>query len=137
MAVIKSRINLRNDSTANWLANSSVVLLKGEVGIEFLESGRTKIKIGNGVTPWIDLPYFNGGGDISAINSDVFIVDGNGNLTMLGFEEAEIGSSPIKSDNGKIIWVKNEVKALETKVESLTEIVNNKVDLVFSEVNGE
>lgn len=56
---------------------------------------------------------------------------------MLGFEEAEVGSSPIKSNNGKIIWVKNEVKALETKVESLTEIVNNKVDLVFSEVNGE
>ena len=55
MATIKSRIILRNDTSANWDANSSVVLLKGEVGIEFLESGGTKIKVGDGVTPWSNL----------------------------------------------------------------------------------
>lgn len=55
MATIKSRIILRNDTSANWEFNNSVVLLKGEVGIEFLEEGGTKIKIGDGVTPWKDL----------------------------------------------------------------------------------
>ena len=32
---LKTRIILRNDSTANWTANEATVLLKGEVGIEF------------------------------------------------------------------------------------------------------
>ena len=48
MAELRTRIVLRNDSTANWLVNESVVLLKGEVGIEFLENGKAKVKIGDG-----------------------------------------------------------------------------------------
>ena len=36
MATLNTRIILRNDSTANWLTNESAVLLKGEVGVEFL-----------------------------------------------------------------------------------------------------
>lgn len=39
MAQIKTRIALRNDSTANWQANSNVVLMKGEMGIEFTDAG--------------------------------------------------------------------------------------------------
>jgi hypothetical protein len=39
VAAIISRISLRNDSLANWSSNSQVVLLKGEVGIEFSENG--------------------------------------------------------------------------------------------------
>lgn len=52
MSTIKSRIILRNDTTENWQANASIVLLKGEVGIEFLEHGGAKIKIGDGITTW-------------------------------------------------------------------------------------
>lgn len=60
LKTIKSRIILRNDSTANWLANETQILLKGEVGIEFLVNGKVKMKIGDGVTPWSNLPYFGG-----------------------------------------------------------------------------
>lgn len=60
MSTIKTRIVLRNDSSANWLTNESQVLLKGEVGIEFLENGRAKMKIGDGTTAWSALPYFGG-----------------------------------------------------------------------------
>jgi hypothetical protein len=65
MAELLTRIILRNDSTANWLANDDVVLLKGEVGIEFnpeaaAEKAKTKIKIGDGVHTWAELPYFGG-----------------------------------------------------------------------------
>ena len=49
MSQINTRIILRNDSTANWNVNSDQVLLKGEVGIEFTESGKVKVKIGDGV----------------------------------------------------------------------------------------
>lgn len=60
MAQIKTRIVLRNDSTVNWNANSSSVLMKGEVGIEFLESGKVKMKVGDGTKTWAQLPYFGG-----------------------------------------------------------------------------
>lgn len=54
-----TRLILRNDSTAAWLASKDQVLFKGEVGIEFLEDGTTKIKIGDGVKTWAELPYHN------------------------------------------------------------------------------
>ena len=60
MATLNTRIVIRNDSTTNWLTNESAVLLKGEVGIEFLEDGKVKMKVGDGVKTWTQLPYFGG-----------------------------------------------------------------------------
>lgn len=60
MAELRTRIVLRNDGAANWLSNESAVLLKGEVGIEFLANGKAKMKIGDGVKTWAQLPYFGG-----------------------------------------------------------------------------
>lgn len=57
---LMTRIVLRNDSTVNWNADADQVLLKGEVGIEFIESGEPKIKIGDGVSAWSELNYFGG-----------------------------------------------------------------------------
>ena len=63
--VINMHIVLRNDTSANWEAHSDQILLKGEVGVEFLPSGEKKMKIGDGVTPWANLGYFGGGsGDV-------------------------------------------------------------------------
>ena len=77
MATINTRIIIRNDSTQNWEANESTVLLKGEVGIEFTSDGKTKQKIGDGVKPWSELPYFGGEeaktfqvGDLSEITDE-------------------------------------------------------------------
>ena len=60
MATLNTTIILRNDLTANWLANKSVVLAKGEVGIEFLANGKAKMKIGDGQKTWEQLSYFGG-----------------------------------------------------------------------------
>lgn len=60
MATLNTRIVIRNDSTTNWLTNESVVLLKGEVGIEFLADGKVKMKVGDGTKTWAQLPYFGG-----------------------------------------------------------------------------
>ena len=60
MATLNTRIILRNDSTASWLTNESTVLLKGEVGIEFLADGKVKVKIGDGTKTWAQLDYFGG-----------------------------------------------------------------------------
>ena len=53
---LNTRIVICNDTTVNW-GSSEKVLLKGEYGIEFLESGAPKIKVGNGVDKFSALPY--------------------------------------------------------------------------------
>lgn len=63
MAELKTRIILRNDTTAGWeavKANDTYKLLKGEIGIEFVEGGSPKMKIGDGKSTWEALPYFGG-----------------------------------------------------------------------------
>lgn len=60
MAQLNTRIILRNDSSINWKAAEDQILLKGEVGVEFLEDGTAKIKIGDGQKTWAELPYFGG-----------------------------------------------------------------------------
>ena len=71
---LTTRIILRNDSTAGWSAvEDTVVLLKGEVGLEFvtttelvdgeyqnIPTGKVKMKIGDGVSTWAELSYFGG-----------------------------------------------------------------------------
>lgn len=68
---LNTRIILRNDSQNNWNAVAETeILLKGEVGIEFIPGYPTtenpnvdykpKMKIGDGVHAWKDLPYFGG-----------------------------------------------------------------------------
>jgi hypothetical protein len=82
-----TRIILRNDSTANWLANSSAILSRGEVGFEFPESGQVKMKVGDGLTAWANLPYFANSSEpiIRAIDKNVLAFDLEENLTLLGF----------------------------------------------------
>lgn len=61
MAELKTKIIIRNDSSDNWEAvKDAAVLLKGETGIEFDANGKTKMKIGDGVKTWAELPYFGG-----------------------------------------------------------------------------
>lgn len=77
MATLKTKLLLRNDTTANWTAYEEMVLSKGEAGVEWYvgtgdtnkngtaDSGETaaspKLKIGDGLTAWKDLPYIQQG----------------------------------------------------------------------------
>lgn len=66
-----AKIVLRNDTTDNWVeVEETVILLKGEPAIEFTADGATKMKIGDGVTAWKDLPYFSSGSGSSSGDSD-------------------------------------------------------------------
>lgn len=51
---LRTRLQLRHDTKANWEANKSVVLLAGECGVE---TDTKKFKFGDGVTTWENLPY--------------------------------------------------------------------------------
>ena len=46
-------IQLRRDTASNWIATNPILAV-GEMGIE---TTTLKMKIGNGVTPWVSLPY--------------------------------------------------------------------------------
>lgn len=56
---INTIIVLRNDQTTNW-EKSSYVMLKGEVGIGYLENGNVIAKLGDGEHAWKDLPQLEG-----------------------------------------------------------------------------
>ena len=63
MAQLNTRLVLRNDTAGNWTSadvNSDLVLLKGEIGIEYDTAGKVRMKVGDGTTNWSALPYFGG-----------------------------------------------------------------------------
>ena len=72
---IQVKYILRNDGTAEWLTNDSVILLRGEAGVEFLTDGSIKMKVGDGVRTWAELPYIGGSGS----DNHVFEVIPNSN----------------------------------------------------------
>ena len=55
--ILNSRIKNKIDSTANWNDNNAITLQDGEIGLERLEDGNVKIKIGDGSSSWNNLPY--------------------------------------------------------------------------------
>lgn len=93
---LTTRIVLRNDTTSGWSAvqsDASYKLLKGEVGIEFLDSGKVKMKIGDGTSTWAQLPYF--GGDECKV-TEVEVVKGANHLTSI--TNAVAGTTVNKGD---------------------------------------
>jgi len=95
---LKTRIILRNDSTANWLTNKDQVLKRGEVGVEFDEKGKTKIKIGNGTATWENLPYFGGQSE-----EQVFQVDWDGTGTKEAAITAAVGAAELQAGDVAIV----------------------------------
>ena len=135
MATLKTRIALRNDTTAKWQEHSDVVLLKGEIGIEFEESGNVKMKVGDGVNSWGNLDYFGGEPTeepaVITVDTNVFSFTDK-TLKLLGFEEAPVGTYLTKKSDGTIDWVTIDNSA----VESLQNTVSELADIVAGKANA-
>ena len=97
MAELRTRIILRNDSSANWLTNEDVVLLKGEVGIEFLTDGKVKMKVGDGTKTWAQLSYF--GGEESHVY-EVTLAEGQSHESAIA---AEVGENDLAKGDIAIV----------------------------------
>lgn len=54
--ITNARIKHRVDSTANWNTKNPI-LYKGEIGLEILTATTFRVKFGNGLQAWKDLPY--------------------------------------------------------------------------------
>ena len=77
--VFTTRIQLRNDTAENWTAKDPV-LSKGEVGIETNnETHLSKMKIGDGISKWSELPY--AGTDAATLEIDSSQVKMSKNFT--------------------------------------------------------
>lgn len=105
---------LRNDTSANWVLNGNKVLHRGEAGIELLEDGSSKIKIGDGIHTWNELPYFGGNvEDLDLVKAQVNTLQqiigapAYGENTATGLF-AELEKKANKSD----VYTKEEVNAL-------------------------
>lgn len=135
MATLKTRIALRNDTTAKWQEHSDVVLLKGEIGIEFEESGNVKMKVGDGVNSWGNLDYFGGEPteepSVITVDTNVFSFTDK-TLKLLGFEEAPVGTYLTKKSDGTIDWVTIDNSA----VENLQNTVSELADIIASKANA-
>ena len=146
MAILNTKIVLRNDITANWEA-SNVVLLKGEIGIEFLADGSAKMKVGDGVKKWAELDYVTSAETVDLNGDNKTIVIENGTAKLYGFEDAAEGAQPRKKADGTIEWVvpstetvdglQTIVSGLQTDVGGLKTSVSNIQEILTPSAEGE
>ena len=59
MTSFEVKISLKNKTTEQWAADTEVQT-KGSACVEFTTDGKTKLKIGDGVNTFADLPYIGG-----------------------------------------------------------------------------
>ena len=59
MAIYEVKISLKNKTTEQWAADTEVQT-KGSACVEFTADGKTKLKVGDGVNTFADLPYIGG-----------------------------------------------------------------------------
>lgn len=74
--ILQTVIVLRNDSSTKW-ADSEVVMLKGEMGIAYLDNDNVIVKVGNGEDKWADLPQVE-----SVLEQDVLLTHSFGKHTV-------------------------------------------------------
>lgn len=105
MAQLNTIITLRQGTTAEW-ADSSIVLKKGEAGLEYLANGSVKIKAGDGEHLWSALPYI--GSDVKSAN--VFQVElGEGEMDDIAAIEAQVGAENAEKQDGDVAIVKAKI----------------------------
>lgn len=94
--ILKTRIQLRHDTAANWLAKKDIVLLVGEVGFE---TDTNKFKIGDGVKTWEQLPY--------AVKDEIALTDENVTMTDDFTATVNIGTFTVPASGSGTISAKD------------------------------
>lgn len=96
-------------TTAQWNADTTTILLKGQLGIEDTGNASYKVKIGNGSNLWSALSYVGGGAGGS---QDLQSVTDLGAITTNAINTAGITSDYLQIDTtatpinavGKVVW---------------------------------
>ena len=105
MDILNTKIVSRNDISSNW-TQANPILLLGEIGVE---TDTNKLKVGNGVNNWNDLPYMMG----DSGKSNIIIVENFGDLP-------ETGESDIiyKINSTQMLYIWNNLKNMYDRLNS-------------------
>lgn len=95
--VINTTFKLKRGLEARW-AEVNPILAQGEPGF-VLDLNR--LKIGDGVTAWNDLPYLDS--EQLLADNETIIIENN-IIKLKGFIEAQAGAQLIKDANGELAW---------------------------------
>ena len=120
---IKLVIQLRRDYAANWEKYKDIVPAQGEPCFVVDEN---ILKIGDGVTKFCDLEPINGvKSELTGDGKSIVLADGV--LKLMGYDTAEVGAQPQRTEDG-IKWVvpvdlSGAVETLQTDVTGLKNII--------------
>ena len=132
---LATRIIVRNDTSANWAAvEETVVLMRGEIGVEFA-SDMTKVKVGDGETPWKDLAYVTAGSAAQSAAQTWGGISGKTEGDAAGTTERLMLTKPAYTDvidvailnanadliDTKTIELEDDIALLEARLQSLIE----------------
>ena len=128
--VIKSIIQFRRATTAEWEQYKTVVPAAGE---PCFDTDLGTLKIGNGVKTYGQLSVIGGQGTASVSADGKSIVVSNGVFKLAGFDDAVEGAQPRKTADGTIEWV---VPAIEADIATLKTDVKALQDIVGTQEEG-
>ena len=127
--VIKSIIQFRRATTAEWEQYKTVVPAAGE---PCFDTDLGTLKIGNGVKTYEQLSVIGGQGAASVSADGKSIVVDDGVFKLAGFDSAAEGAQPRKTAGGTIEWVvpaiEADVATLKTDVKALQDIVGTSAE---------
>lgn len=129
--IIKTQIQFRRATTAEWEQYKTVVPAAGE---PCFDTDLGTLKIGNGVKTYEELDPIGSNGNVSVATDGKSIILENNVFKLVGFDAAETGAQPRKNAEGNIEWVvpstetveglQITVAALQTDVDKLKEQMN-------------
>ena len=122
--VIRTVIQFRRDTSANWLLHKDVIPAAGEPCFE-IDTG--VLKIGDGSTTYENLPAI-GGVELKVEADGKSIVLEDNVFKLMGFDAAEVGAQPRKNADGGIEWIvpsTETVEGLQAAVAGLQSDVTN------------
>lgn len=148
-----SLLCLRGDVTSNWITFNPILKLN-EPAIEIFNDGNVKMKIGNGVNNFLDLPYLNeadkttsivagsgltGGGNLTedrtidinpaddslTVTADNVKVNTNNTLTSTSTTQP-LSANQGKVLNEKVVQVENDLNQLNSDIDELVTLKEDK-----------
>lgn len=114
---ILNTIQLKGYKTKEWL-KTNPILQPREIGIEFLEDGEKRIKIGDGKTHWKDLDYL----DISNEKYNKILKKINSKVSLCKFNRIE------KSRDQEINYINNSIDDLYIRSTSNREKIKEEIN---------
>ena len=128
--IIKTIIQFRRDSQANLEAVADTLVLRaGEPCVTLDGADKGKIKIGDGVTAWGQLPYLSGDTTVQVVADEKSIHNADGSIALMGYDTATEGQQVKKGADGLLEWFTPSVSdaqlgQMQTDVASVMDIIN-------------